>query len=73
MTLNITPDSASGVPVKAVGPPTTLRDIRKGVSLYFEHELSRIMEQKEKMKGFLGEMLEKSGKVTEVWRFNPKK
>ena len=22
MTLNITPDSASGVPVKAVGPPT---------------------------------------------------
>ena len=38
MTLNITPDSASGVPVKAVGPPTTLRDIRKGVSLYFEHD-----------------------------------
>ena len=39
MTLNITPDSASGVPVKAVGPPTTLRDIRKGVSLLIEKEL----------------------------------
>ena len=36
MTLNITPDSASGVPVKAVGPSTTLRDIRKGVSLLIE-------------------------------------
>ena len=30
------------------------------------------MEKKEKMKGFLGERLEKSGKVTEVFTFKKK-
>ena len=30
------------------------------------------MKQKEKIKGYLGEMLEKSGKVTEVFTFKNK-